>query len=127
MPTPPSVQKVNPADQPILQFALTSETLPLWEVNEYADNLLAQRIATVNGVAQVNVYGAQKYAVRVQLDRPAHVLAMAFKLNYVADIIEPRGRVLEHALHAPPEIRRARCAREGRWRVRRGGSAPPRR
>ncbi len=68
MPTPPSYQKVNPADQPILYLALSSPTLPLSTVNEYADTFMAQRISMISGVAQVQVFGAQKYAVRVQLD-----------------------------------------------------------
>ncbi len=68
MPSPPTYQKVNPADQPILYLALTSPTLPLYELNEYAETLLAQRISTVLGVAQVMVFGSQKYAVRVKLD-----------------------------------------------------------
>ena len=68
MPAPPSYQKVNPAQQPILFIALTSPTLPLFQLNEYAENLMAQRISMVSGVAQVQVYGAQKYAVRIQLD-----------------------------------------------------------
>ncbi len=68
MPAPPSYQKVNPADQPILYLALFSPTLPLYTLDEYGETLLAQRISTVSGVAQVQVYGAQKYAVRIQLD-----------------------------------------------------------
>jgi HAE1 family hydrophobic/amphiphilic exporter-1 len=68
MPAPPSYQKVNPAQQPILFIALTSPTLPLFQLDEYAENLMAQRISMVSGVAQVQVYGAQKYAVRIQLD-----------------------------------------------------------
>ncbi|PYQ08721.1 MAG: acriflavine resistance protein B [Acidobacteria bacterium] len=68
MPTPPSYQKVNPADQPILFLALSSPTLKLSVVDEYAETLIAQRISMVSGVAQVQVNGAQKYAVRVQLD-----------------------------------------------------------
>jgi len=68
LPTPPSYQKVNPADQPILFLALTSPTLPLSVIDEYAETLMAQRISMVNGVAQVQVYGAQKFAVRIQLD-----------------------------------------------------------
>jgi len=68
MPAPPSLQKVNPADQPILFLAVTSPTLPLSQVDEYAETMLAQRISMVSGVAQVQVYGAQKYAVRIQLD-----------------------------------------------------------
>jgi HAE1 family hydrophobic/amphiphilic exporter-1 len=71
MPTPPSYQKVNPADQPILYLALSSPTLPLSAVDEYAETLMAQRISMVSGVAQVQVYGSQKYAVRVQMDPEA--------------------------------------------------------
>src|SRR5436309_3814933 len=68
MPTPPTYSKVNPADQPILYLALTSPTLPLSTVDDYGETLMAQRISMVNGVAQVSVFGAQQYAVRVQLD-----------------------------------------------------------
>src|SRR5262249_49200190 len=68
MPTPPTYNKVNPADQPILFMALTSDTLPLSTVDDYGETLLAQRISMVDGVAQVFVYGAQTYAVHVQLD-----------------------------------------------------------
>ncbi|MGE5344937.1 MAG: efflux RND transporter permease subunit, partial [Acidithiobacillales bacterium] len=68
MPNPPTYQKVNPADAPILYIALTSPTLPLSTTDEYAETMMAQRISTVSGVAQVLVYGAQKFAVRVQLD-----------------------------------------------------------
>jgi HAE1 family hydrophobic/amphiphilic exporter-1 len=68
MPYPPTYQKVNPADQPILYIALTSPTLPLHELDEYGQTMIAQRISTVSGVAQVQVYGSQKYAVRIQLD-----------------------------------------------------------
>jgi len=68
MPTPPSIQKVNPADQPILFFTLSSPTLALTAVDEYAENLMAQRISQLAGVAQVNVFGAQKWAIHAQLD-----------------------------------------------------------
>ncbi len=68
MPTPPTYQKVNPADQPVLYLALSSLTLPLYQVDDYAQTFLAQRISTINGVAQVQVFGSQKYAVRVQVD-----------------------------------------------------------
>ncbi len=71
MPSPPSYQKVNPADNPILYLALSSPTLRLSDVDEYAETLMAQRISMVSGVAQVQVYGAQKYAVHVQLDPKA--------------------------------------------------------
>ena len=68
---PPSYQKSNPADSPILYYALTSEVLPLPALDEFAQTFLAQRISTVKGVAQVTVYGSQKYAVRVRLDPQA--------------------------------------------------------
>ena len=66
--TQPSYRKVNPAESPILYLALTSDTIPLSEVNRYGETFLAQRISTINGVAQVNVFGSQKYAVRIHLD-----------------------------------------------------------
>ncbi len=68
MPTPPIYQKVNPADQPVLYMSLSSPTLPLYTVDEYAQTFLAQRISTITGVAQVTIFGSQKYAVRVQVD-----------------------------------------------------------
>jgi HAE1 family hydrophobic/amphiphilic exporter-1 len=71
MPTPPTYNKVNPADQPVLYMALGSQTLPLYTVDRYAETLLAQRISMVKGVAQVQVYGSQKYAVRILLDPQA--------------------------------------------------------
>ena len=71
MPTPPTFKKVNPADSPILYLALSSPTMRLSDVDEAAETTLAQRISMVSGVAQVQVFGSQKYAVRVQLDPDA--------------------------------------------------------
>src|SRR3954471_5193386 len=68
---PPSYQKVDPSSAPILYFALRSTSLPLSQLDEYAETFLAQRISMVSGVAQVQVYGSQKYAVRIQLDPQA--------------------------------------------------------
>jgi hydrophobic/amphiphilic exporter-1 (mainly G- bacteria), HAE1 family len=68
MPSPPSYQKVNPADSPVLYLALSSPTMRLSDVDEYAETNVAQRISMVSGVAQVQVFGTQKYAVRAQLD-----------------------------------------------------------
>src|SRR5579862_295408 len=65
---PPSFRKQNPADQPILNLNLTSKTMAMSAVDEFAENILAPRISMVTGVSQVNVQGAQKYAVRVQVD-----------------------------------------------------------
>jgi hydrophobic/amphiphilic exporter-1 (mainly G- bacteria), HAE1 family len=68
MTSPPSFRKVNPADQPVLFVAVSSDTLPISQVNEYADTMMAQRLSTIPGVAQVQIYGEQKYAVRIQAD-----------------------------------------------------------
>src|SRR6202012_344716 len=67
MPTPPTFRKVNPSDQPILNLSVISTTLPLSQVDYYAEDVIGQQISMISGVAQVNVRGAQKYAVRVQL------------------------------------------------------------
>ncbi len=82
MPTPPTFTKVNPADQPVLYIALTSATLPLWTLDEYAQTRVAQRISMVSGVAQVQVLGSQKYAVHVQMD-PHAMAARQIGINEV--------------------------------------------
>jgi HAE1 family hydrophobic/amphiphilic exporter-1 len=71
MTTPPTFRKVNPADSPIFYIAFTSKTLRLSTLDEFAENTLAQRISMVSGVAQVNVYGSQKYAVRIDVNPDA--------------------------------------------------------
>src|SRR5205814_1931415 len=81
---PPSYQKVNPADQPIIYYAMSSSTLSLPELDEYAETFIAQRLSTVSGVAQVNVYGAAKYAVRIQLD-PKALATRAIGIDEVAN------------------------------------------
>jgi len=87
MPSPPSFRKVNPADQPIIYLALSSPTLPLYAVNEYADTFIAQRISMIDGVAQVQVFGSQKYAVRAQLD-PKALASRQIGINEVANALE---------------------------------------
>src|SRR3954470_18764246 len=87
MPAPPSYQKVNPADQPILYMAVSSPTLRLSDVDEYAETTLAQRISMVSGVAQVSVFGAQKYAVRVQLD-PSKLASMQIGVDDVTKAVQ---------------------------------------
>jgi HAE1 family hydrophobic/amphiphilic exporter-1 len=86
MPTPPSYQKVNPADFPILFLNLSSPTLPLSAVHEYADTFVAQRISMVSGVAQVQVFGGQKFAVRAQLD-PKALAARSIGIDEVTNAI----------------------------------------
>jgi HAE1 family hydrophobic/amphiphilic exporter-1 len=83
---PPSYRKVNPADQPILYFALTSKTMPLSQLDEYGETFMAQRISMVPGIAQVQVFGGQKYAVRVQLD-PTSLANRGIGIDEVADAI----------------------------------------
>lgn len=68
MPAPPSYSKVNPAEQPILYIAVTSKTMPLSQLDEYAETMMARRISMVSGVARVRVFGSEKFAVRVQAD-----------------------------------------------------------
>ena len=86
MPSPPSFRKFNPSDMPIMRLALTSKTLPLYEVDDYAETLVAQRISTINGVAQVEVNGSQKYAVRVQVD-PNKLASKQIGINEVDSAI----------------------------------------
>ncbi|MEN6627817.1 MAG: efflux RND transporter permease subunit [Candidatus Sumerlaeia bacterium] len=87
MPNPPSYRKVNPADQPILYIVLSSPYLPLSTVNRYAEEYLAQRISMVSGVAQVQVMGSQKYAVRIQVD-PRALTTKGIGIDEVADAID---------------------------------------
>ncbi|WP_031501038.1 efflux RND transporter permease subunit [Bryobacter aggregatus] len=98
MPRPPSFQKVNPAEQPIVYLALHSKSQPLYTVNEYADTQLAQRISMVSGVSRVNIFGVQKYAVRIQMD-PDRMAARNISVEDVQRAIQtsntnlPTGRL----------------------------------
>ena len=87
MPSPPSFRKSNPADMPLLFMSLTSSSLPMWVVDDYAETLVAQRISTISGVAQVMVSGAQKYAVHVQVD-PNKLAARRIGINEVAQSVQ---------------------------------------
>ena len=86
MPTPPTYRKVNPADAPILFLTMKSSTLPLSTVDDYAETELAQRLSMVDGVAQVNVYGSQKYAVRIAVD-PDRLAATGIGMDKMVDAI----------------------------------------
>jgi HAE1 family hydrophobic/amphiphilic exporter-1 len=90
MPSPPSYKKVNPADQPVLFVAVQSPTLPLYTLDEYAETLMSQRISMLPGVAQVVVYGSQKYAVRVQVD-PEKLAAKGIGIDEVAQAVQSRN------------------------------------
>ncbi len=87
LPTPPSYQKVNPADSPILYLAVSSAVLPLSQVHEYADTFVGQRISMISGVAQVSIFGSQKYAVRAQLD-PKALASRNIGINEVAAAVQ---------------------------------------
>jgi HAE1 family hydrophobic/amphiphilic exporter-1 len=87
LPNPPTYQKVNPADQPILYLVLTSPTMPLSQLDEYGQTMMAQRISMIDGVAQVMVYGSQKYAVRIQLD-PMTLAAQGIGIDEVSDAVQ---------------------------------------
>ena len=87
MPSPPSYSKVNPADQPILYLALSSPTLPLSKVDDYAQTVISQRISMISGVAQVQVYGSQKYAVRIQLN-PRALATRGIGIDEVASAVQ---------------------------------------
>ncbi|MET4675621.1 MULTISPECIES: efflux RND transporter permease subunit [unclassified Luteibacter] len=86
MPTPPTYRKVNPADAPILFLTMQSSTLPLSTVDDYAETELAQRLSMVDGVAQVSVYGSQKYAVRIAVD-PDRLAATGIGVDQMAAAI----------------------------------------
>ncbi len=87
MPSPPTFQKNNPADQPVLFLSLGSSTLPPQVVDQYAETLLAQRISMVKGVAQVRVFGSQKYAVRINLD-PQSLAARQIGIDEVTAAVQ---------------------------------------
>src|SRR5262249_50702857 len=86
MPAPPSYKKQNPSDQAIFYLTLTSETLPIALLDDYAETVIAPRISMVNGVSQVQVQGAAKYAVRVQLD-PDKLVGKKIGINEVSSAI----------------------------------------
>ena len=98
LPAPPNFRKINPADSSILQLGLTSDTLPLSKVSDYADTILAQQISRIDGVGQVNVGGQQKPAMRIQLD-PRRVAALGLQLDAIrqaiaaATVNSPKGLI----------------------------------
>jgi HAE1 family hydrophobic/amphiphilic exporter-1 len=98
LPTPPTYKKVNPADSPILILAVHSDVLPVTAVDDYAENILAQQISQISGVAQVSIGGQQKPAVRVQID-PIKLAALGLQLEDVANVINaatvdaPKGSI----------------------------------
>jgi len=98
LPNPPTFRKVNPADSPIMIMSVQSDVLPLIQVNDYADNILAQQISQISGVGLVSVNGQQKPAVRIQVD-PAKLTTLGLSLEDVRTVIanttvnQPKGTV----------------------------------
>ena len=98
LPTPPTYRKVNPADSPILILSMRSEVLPVTTVDDYAENILAQQISQIPGIAQVSIGGQQKPAVRVQID-PVKLAALNLQMEDVAGVISaatvdaPKGSI----------------------------------
>ena len=98
LPTPPTYRKVNPADSPILILSMRSEVLPVTTVDDYAENILAQQISQIPGIAQVSIGGQQKPAVRVQID-PVKLAALDLQMEDVAGVISaatvdaPKGSI----------------------------------
>jgi hydrophobic/amphiphilic exporter-1 (mainly G- bacteria), HAE1 family len=86
LPSPPTYKKVNPADSPILLLSVHSDVLPVTTVDDYAENILAQQISQIPGIAQVSIGGQQKPAVRVQID-PTKLAALGLQMEDVANVI----------------------------------------
>jgi hydrophobic/amphiphilic exporter-1 (mainly G- bacteria), HAE1 family len=86
LPSPPSYKKVNPADSPILILAVHSDVLPLTQVDDYAENVIAQQLSQISGVAQVSIGGQQKPSVRVQVD-PVKIASLGIQLEDIAGVI----------------------------------------
>ena len=86
LPDPPVYHKVNPADKPVLYLALSSSTLPIYTVDKYAENILAQRISMVNGVAEVEVLGSAQYAVRLEMN-PDLLATKGISLNTIQQAV----------------------------------------
>ena len=87
MPSPPTLRKVNPADAPILFLAMQSDSMPLYQLDKLAENLLARQLSTLNGVAQVNVFGAAAFAVRLQMD-PTALASRNIGIDQVASAVQ---------------------------------------
>ncbi len=110
---PPNYRKKNPTAAPILTIALTSNVLPMTQVDEYAETTIAQRLSMIEGVAQVNVFGSAKYAVRVQLD-PEQLASRNIGVSQVANAIRnnnvmlPTGVLYGKDADATPSRRPAR-------------------
>ncbi len=103
LPAPPTLRKVNPSDFPVMYLAMRSATMPLNKVDTYAESLLARQISTLDGVAQVNVYGSQKFAVRIQAD-PEAMAARGIGIDQVsAAVAASNVNLATGALNGPTQ------------------------
>ncbi|HVZ17283.1 MAG TPA: efflux RND transporter permease subunit [Terriglobales bacterium] len=87
MPNPPTFRKVNPAEQPVLYLALSSPTLPIYQVDDAAETTMGQQLSMINGVAQVQVFGAAKYAVRVDVN-PEQIASQNIGIDQISSAIQ---------------------------------------
>jgi HAE1 family hydrophobic/amphiphilic exporter-1 len=99
LPAPPNIRKVNPADNAVLAMAMYSDTLPLVQVSDYADSIVAQQISRIDGVGQVNIGGIQRPAIRIQID-PRRVASLGLQLDQIRTAIgtntvnAPKGNLI---------------------------------
>ncbi|MFZ2654234.1 MAG: efflux RND transporter permease subunit [Victivallales bacterium] len=120
MPSPPSYTKVNPADQPILYVAMTSPTLPLYTLDYYAQTIISQKLSTLSGVAQVQIYGSQKYAVRIELN-PKQMAFLGVGIDEVQNAVQAAnvnlptgqvdGRYIAYTIQAKGQLYNAKAYR----------------
>ncbi len=94
LPAPPNIRKVNPADQSVFVFTMRSDTLPLPVINDYADNIVAQRLSRIDGVGLVNIFGSRKPAIRIQID-PRRAAARGLQLEQI------RTSIAANTVNAP--------------------------
>ncbi|MGH6988651.1 MAG: efflux RND transporter permease subunit [Stellaceae bacterium] len=117
MPAPPSFIKLNPADYPVMHLALVSSTMPLYDMDEYAETLMAQRISMLAGVSQVQVYGAQKFAVRIQVHPEAlaakglsfdDVMNAVSAANTITPVGQLNGKAVGYTIQANAPLAKAK-------------------
>jgi hydrophobic/amphiphilic exporter-1 (mainly G- bacteria), HAE1 family len=117
MPAPPSFIKLNPADYPVMHLALVSSTMPLYDMDEYAETLMAQRISMLAGVSQVQVYGSQKFAVRIQVHPEAlaakglsfdDVMTAVSAANTITPVGQLNGNSIGYTIQANDQLARAK-------------------
>ena len=94
LPSPPTIRKVNPADQPILILSMRSDTLPITTVSDYADNIVSQSISRIDGVGQVNLFGPRKPSIRIQID-PRKAASLGLQLEAI------RAAIVTNTVNAP--------------------------